>query len=175
MERQKEINILKKKIGEFSQYAVQLYKEEYGSEIDGFEVGTYIKDVSKVKWKSEKGVRFTKIFDEVVRKLMEQGKIDLLQLGLITLLATYTNYENNELMYEDKYMTQKDIIKVSGLGRTKVSAMLNNLIDLNILFVKKDDKDTRNNIYYLNPSAFYKGQNIDKEEKEFAMNNKIKV
>ena len=175
MERQKEFNLLQKKIGEFTQYAVQVYKDENGSDIDGFEISNYIKDTSKVKWKSEKGVRFTKIFDEVVRKLMEQEKIDLLQLGLITLLATYTNYENNELMYKEKYMTQKDIIKISGLGRTKVSAMLNNLIDLKILFVQKDNKDTRNNIYYLNPEAFYKGQNISKDEKEFAINNKVNV
>jgi len=173
LERQKEINILKQKITEFSQYAVQLYKDESGSNIDGFEVSTYIKDNSKIKWNNN--IHFTKIYDEMVRKLMEQGKIDLLELGLITLLATYANYENNELMYEEKYMTQKDIIKVSGLGRSKVSLMLNNLIEQNILFVKKHPKDSRNNIYYLNPSLFFKGQNMSKEEKEFATNNKVNV
>lgn len=173
MERQKEINLLKQKINEFTQYAVQVYKDETNSDIDGFEVSNYIKDTSKVKWNNN--VHFTKIYDGMVRKLMEQSKIDLLELGLITLLATYANYENNELMYEERYMTQKDIIKVSGLGRTKVSAMLNNLIEQKILFVKKYEKDTRHNIYYLNPSLFFKGQNISKEEKEFATNNKVNV
>jgi len=174
LERQKEINLLKQKITEFSQYAVQVYKDEHDSNINGFEVSTYIKDTSKSQWKSS-SVHFTKIYDEVVRKLMEQEKIDLLELGLITLLATYANYENNELMYEEKYMTQKDIIKVSGLGRSKVSLMLNNLIDQNILFVKKHPKDTRHNIYYISPELFFKGQNISKEEKAFIKDNKVNV
>lgn|GEM_PF-3702620 len=172
LERQNEINLLKEKIGEFSKYAVQMYKEEHDSEIDGFEVSTYIKDISKVKLTNN---HYTKIFDGMVRKLMEQEKIDLLELGLITLLATYANYENNELMYEEKYMTQKDIVKVSGLGRTKVSSMLNNLIDQNILFVKKHPKDSRHNIYYISSELFFKGKNISKEEKAFAKDNKVNV
>jgi len=150
----------------FGEVAVNYYLKENDININGYNLKVIFEDTSKIKWKSSK-THFTKMYDNTIKEMVGMKIVDLTELGLLTLLASYTDYENNELkLDEDIYLTQKDIIKLSGLSKTKIINMLSKFIECKFIFTKRHPKDFRKNIYYLNPELFFKGQKIDKEIKE---------
>lgn len=145
--------------------------DSYDMEMDDIELGFYVKDHSKVKWKSKS--RFVKIFVTEVEKLMNDEIITVETLGFLTLLASYLNYEESSLVNKDgSYLEQSDIVKLTKWSRKKVSNTINLLIELEIMYVQKREDDKRKSVYFINPNLFHKGQKIDKETKEYYDNKK---
>lgn len=66
-----------------------------------------------------------------------------------------------------EYLTQEDIMKITGLKRRAVINMLNDLKKHEIIFDKPQENDKRKKKYYLNPNLFYKGKEIDVKIKEY--------
>lgn len=170
--REKEKEILQILANNSAKEAIKNYCDVTGSKVEDYQVGAFVKDTSKVKFNSE---HFIKTFDCTLKELIENKIISISEYSILSLLSLYVDYENNELKIDDKYMTQKDIIRISGYGKPKVIAILNSLINHNLLFGQKNLKDKRENIYYLNPYVYYRGQKLDKEIKKMIDmdNNKI--
>lgn len=132
--------------------------------------GTFVYDRKKVPWKPN--VQFIKVFKLELDKLTTKKDITLDILGLIKLFEKYIGYEDN-ILYNDKgdYMSQKDIMQLTGLGRKKVSDMINVLTKHKVLFKFPHGEDKRKNIYYGNPNLFYRGGKIDKDVIKFIEDN----
>jgi hypothetical protein len=169
----KDIELIKKIYKNCGEVGLGHYLTQNNKNIEDVSIKVIVQDTSKVLWKSRK-THFTKIYDNYIRELIKMNKIDLVELGLLTLLSTYMDFENNVLkMDEDTYMFQKDIVEISGLSKTKIIKILENLINNKIIFAKKYPKDNRYNVYYMSPELFFKGQKIDKDIKVFF--NELKV
>lgn len=146
--------------------AVKDHLDSYGLHIEGVELQFFVKDTSKVKWKSNS--KFTKLFDTELINIMSKNTITVEMLGLLTLLTPYLNYEDNSLINKDgSYMNQHDIMKLTGWSKKKVNQLLTVLIDNEIVYTEKQTEDKRKNKYSINPNLFYKGQKIDKDIKKY--------
>lgn len=151
--------------------AVRTFLESHDIELDNLEgihiSKPYIKDNSKVKWKT--GTQFIKMFSvELIKLVNKKGVLnDIELLGLATRLSLQVDFEDNSLINKDgSYITQKDIMDITGWGKKKVAQSLKQLIDNEIIYIDKQEEDQRKNRYYMNPNIFYKGSNIDKEVKQ---------
>lgn len=146
--------------------AVKDHLEANDIKIDEIELNAFVRDTSKVKWKSKS--RFAKVYITELKKVMKNEEITIEMLGFITFLIPYLDFENNVLIKKDgTYITQNDIIGLTGWNRSKVNRTLKVLIDNEIMYTKKQENDKRKLKYFINPNLFYKGQKIDKEIKEF--------
>lgn len=151
--------------------AVMDFLESHGLEMDGVQLGFYVKDTSKVKWKGSS--KFIKLYEMEMERLMNKEIINFEILGFLTWLSKYLNYEDNSLINKDgTYLTQKDIIEITGWHKNKVSKTVKSLIENEILYEKKQEEDKRKSKYFMNPNLFFKGKNIDKDIKEFYDNKK---
>jgi len=103
----------------------------------------------------DKGYNITKVCiprklsGSVIQKLTTNRTIDLLELGLLSILIEFISYDGS-LIYEERPLTQKDIIKLSKLGRSKVSLILKHLQEINIISELAVDIDQRKKSYLLN-------------------------
>jgi hypothetical protein len=147
--------------------AVKDYMESWDIEEDDIQLSFYVKDTSKVRWKSKS--QFIKIFNVELKRLVTKGKLgDIELLGLATRLSLQVNYEDNCILNDNgSYMTQKDIQVMAGWSKRKVTLALNDLIENQIIYIQKQEEDQRKNKYFMNPNIFYKGANIDKNVIEF--------
>lgn len=151
--------------------AVKDHLDSYGINIEGVELGFYVKDTSKVKWKAN--AKFTKLFDTELNRIMSKNILTVEMLGLLTLLTPYLNYEDNSLINKDgSYLNMNDIMELTGWGKKKVNQMLTVLIENEIMYTEKQKEDKRKNKYSINPNLFYKGQKIDRDIKEYYKQNK---
>jgi DNA-binding MarR family transcriptional regulator len=145
--------------------AVRDYLDSYDIEINGMELGFYVKDNSKVKWKSNS--HFIKLFEMELLRLMTKRIIDIEMLGFLTTLSLYLNYEDNSLINKDgSYINQKDIINITNWSKSKVNKFIKLAIENELLFEQKQEEDKRKSKYFLNPKLFYKGSKIERETKE---------
>lgn len=136
-----------------------------GIDIENVELNFTVRDTSKVLWKPKS--EFVKIYTKELKK-MDNNTITIEMLGFLTLLAPYLNYEDNSLINEDDtYMTQNDIINLTGWSRKKVNQTLKVLIDNEIIYTMKQKDDQRKSKYFINPNVFFKGQKIDRDVKEY--------
>jgi DNA-binding MarR family transcriptional regulator len=145
--------------------AVKDFLDSHDIELNGVELGFYVKDNSKVKWKSKSN--FIKLFEMELRKLMNKRIIDVEMIGFLTTLSLYTNFEDNSLVNENGlYLTQKDIIEITNWSKGRVNKYMKIAIENELIFEQKQEEDKRKCKYYLNPKLFYKGSKIDRETKE---------
>lgn len=146
--------------------AVKDYLDSYDIELDGVELGFYIKDNSKVKWKSKS--KFIKLYEMELYRLMTKRTIDIEMIGFLTTMSLYLNFEDNSLINKDgSYITQKDIITITNWSKSKVNKFVRIAIENELIFEQKQEEDKRKSKYFLNPNLFYKGSKIDKETKEY--------
>lgn len=157
-------------------------KEEYGNaglrkfrEQNGIDepigTGSYVVDHSKVDWKTKS--HFIKVYKLELDKLIKKEDVSLEVLGFLTLLEKYIGYEDNYLYNDnDEYLDQKDLIKITGLSRKKVSDLLTVLFNHKILYKFPHPDDKRKNVYYVNPNVIYRGSRIDIEAKKFILEHK---
>jgi Fic family protein len=151
--------------------AVMDYLEsiDHEDELYEIEIWGYVKDTSKVQWKSSR-TKFTKMYDDEVKRLIANGKMDYQKLGFLCHLMMYASFEGNVLMIDEKnntYMTQKDMIDVTGISESTIKRYIKELIKEEILYEKKHPEDQRKRIYFINPNIFYKGKKINKNTKEY--------
>ena len=147
--------------------AVNQFIEDHDlqDQFDNYQMSLQMKDVSKTKWKSKS--HFIKLFEQELCRLMTKKVIDIEMLGFLTLLSLYLDYEDNCLVNKDgTYLSQKDIIEVTGWSKNKVNKFLKEAIESELIFEKKQEIDKRKSKYYLNPHLFFKGQMISKETKD---------
>lgn len=146
--------------------AVKDYLDSYDIELNGVELGFYIKDNSKVKWKSKS--KFIKLYEMELYRLMTKRTIDIEMIGFLTTMSLYLNFEDNSLINKDgSYITQKDIITITNWSKSKVNKFVRIAIENELIFEQKQEEDKRKSKYFLNPNLFYKGSKIDKETKEY--------
>jgi DNA-binding MarR family transcriptional regulator len=145
--------------------AVKDFLDSYDIELNGVELGFYIKDNSKVKWKAKSN--FIKLFESELQRLMTKRIIDIEMLGFLTTLSLYLNFEDNSLINKDgSYINQKDIIDITNWSKSKVNKFIKLAIENELIFEQKQEEDKRKSKYFLNPKLFYKGSKIDRETKE---------
>jgi hypothetical protein len=145
--------------------AVKDFLDSNDIEINGLELGFYVKDNSKVKWKPKS--HFIKLFEMELFRLMTKRIIDIEMLGFLTTLSLYLNFEDNSLINKDgTYINQKDIISITNWSKSKVNKFIKLAIENELLFDQKQDEDKRKSKYFLNPNLFYKGQKIDPDTKK---------
>ena len=136
------------------------------SELENIELNLYIKDKSKVKWKQNSN--FVKLFTTELERMVRNKMLNMQKLGFITMLTPYLDYQDNSLKNKNgEYLTQEDIMKITGLKRRAVINMLNDLKKHEIIFDRPQENDKRKKKYYLNPNLFYKGKEIDVKIKEY--------
>jgi hypothetical protein len=125
----------------------------------------YVKDISKVKWKSKS--HFIKLYKQELQRLMTKKVIDIEMLGFLTVLSLYLNFEDNSLIIDDRYLNQKDIIDITAWNKNKVNKYIRIAIENELLYEEKQEGDKRKSKYFLNPNLFFRGQKIDKETKQY--------
>jgi len=102
-----------------------------------------------------KGYNIKPIFVEkslnnnIIQKLVTSKIIDLLELGVLAILIRYISNDGT-LIYQERPLNQKDIIKMTKLGRSKLSLILNHLQEVNLISKLTSKKDQRKNYYVLN-------------------------
>ncbi len=143
--------------------------EAMGYDPEDLSVKLHIKDNSKVKWKSKS--HFVKLFIVELKTLLKQNKLNVEKTGFVTILASYIDFQDNSLRNDSgDYLSQKDIIEITGFGRKKVSQLLKELIEDEILISTYQKEDSRKKRYYINPNLFYRGTDIHKTVKEYFEN-----
>lgn len=153
--------------------AVKDHLDSYGISIEGVELGFYVKDTSKVKWKTN--AKFTKLFDSGLNKIMTKNIFTVEMVGLLTILTAYLSYEDNSLINKDgSYLNHNDIMELTGWSKKKVNQILTVLIENELIHTEKQIEDKRKNKYFINPNLFYKGQKIESSVKEFYKDKKNK-
>lgn len=140
--------------------------EDHGiKDFTGIQFNPNIKDVSQQVWKD--GYKFIKLYKSEINKFMKNKELFTVELlGFITILSNYIGYEDN-FLYNSKqeYLTQGDLIKITGWSRRKISNTINLLIDNEIIFQFPHEKDKRKHKYFINPKLVYQGRLIDHETK----------
>lgn len=74
-------------------------------------------------------------------------------IGLIFVLKDFID-KNNVLTLEDKSLKQKDLMDVTGLKRTSLYDKMNLFHEKNIIKSIKSEKDSKSNMYIVNPKYF---------------------
>ena len=146
---------------------LQEFADKYNVPIEKIEnivVSLYVKDKSKVQWKSSKA-KFIKIYEKEAKMLFDNGIIDWQEFGFLCFLAVnFTHYEDNTLRNENgEYCTQKDIVEKSGCTKSTVSKIMKRLIDKKLIFEKKHPKVKNGKRYLLTPYLLYRGKMMSKE------------
>ncbi|WEG18535.1 helix-turn-helix domain-containing protein [Alkalihalophilus pseudofirmus] len=140
--------------------------DSMGVNTENLGVSLYIQDKSKVKWKTK--THFVKIFSGELKRLRRNNIIDYESLGLLTELSAYMDFQGCYLRNDDgSYMSQKDIINLTGWARSKVSNVLTDLIKKELLLFTTQKEDKRKKRYFLNPNLFYIGNEIHKDIKNY--------
>jgi DNA-binding MarR family transcriptional regulator len=133
--------------------------------LEGYELSFNIKNKNKVAWKARS--EFTKLFHNELESLIKAKKLNMQKIGFITMLTKYIAYEDCYLINkEGDYLSQKEIIEITGESKPTVIKILRQLIKDNIIIAKKQEKDKRLNKYCINPNLLFKGKNIDIKLKE---------
>jgi DNA-binding MarR family transcriptional regulator len=133
-----------------------------------FDWNIFVKDNSKVEWRSKS--KFVKLFDVQMYNLFNKKILNVDDIGFLTVLSTFINYEDNSLRNKDKkhtYMAQSDIMNIMHWDRKRTYQRINKLIKNKIIHKKKQDEDKRKYKYYINPNLIYRGKKIDKDIKEY--------
>jgi len=86
---------------------------------------------------------------KIIQKLIINNTIDLLELGILSILIAYVN-KNGVLLNENNLLTQQDIIKLTTLSRTKINLILKHLKDINMISESTLGEDHRKKSYILN-------------------------
>lgn len=147
--------------------------ESMGIEPSTLGLSFYIKDKSKVKWKTK--THFIKVFVSELQRLHHNKILNFEQLGFLTVLSTYMHYQDPYLRTrEGSYLTQKDIIDMSGWGKKKVIGLLNELKNKKVLLSTSQPNDKRKKRYFIDPNLFYIGNEIDQRIKEHYSKDKKK-
>jgi DNA-binding MarR family transcriptional regulator len=102
-----------------------------------------------------------------MKKYYKNNVISMDDLGFLLLLVTFIRFEDNSLMKGDEFLSQKDIIKITGWDRKRTYQRLKKLIDNDIIYSKSQKDDKRKMQYYINPEFFteYSRSLIDKVNK----------
>ncbi|MGL5327749.1 MAG: hypothetical protein ACRDD7_00680 [Peptostreptococcaceae bacterium] len=131
--------------------------------LENFNISTFIKDTTLVKWKSQPkrdSDHFVKIFFNELNHAKEKYQLTQLEVNFIYSISEFLSWESNLLIdKEGKPMNQKALCLNSGMNRNKVSSTVKSLEEKKCLIRIWDGRD----IYYLvNPFLVYKGMNINK-------------
>jgi hypothetical protein len=133
--------------------------------IDNVQFSMLVNDNNLSSWKSKS--HFTKMFHNEVLKAVKKGLLNIEELGFVTLLATYMDYQDNMLKHKNgEYISQKDMVQLTGYSKRKVINMLNKLKTNQIIYDHEDVNDKRKKMYSLDPNLFFKGKEIDVELKK---------
>jgi len=93
---------------------------------------------------------------------------------LLFSIAVYVGYEDCCLKHDNgNELTTKDLVMLSGLGRSTTFETINSLIQKDILY--KGRNSSKNRQYFINPWIFCKGNRINKVLKTMFKNYKIRV
>jgi Holliday junction resolvase-like predicted endonuclease len=113
-------------------------------------------------------LKFIKRLGLRMRKYFNEKIINVEDMGLLMLLCTFINFEDNSLMMNNQeYLSQKEIINITGWNKTKVRKVINKLMDSKIIQGNHQKDDKRKMQYYINPGFFteYSRSLIDKVNK----------
>ncbi|TPF17965.1 MarR family transcriptional regulator [Priestia megaterium] len=128
--------------------------------LEGYEIKLTIKNKNKVAWKARS--EFTKLFHNELDSLIKSKKLNMQKVGFITMLSKYIAYENCYLVNkEGEYLSQKEIIQITGESKPTIVKILKQLIKDKIIIAEKQEKDKRLNKYCINPNLLFKGKDID--------------
>lgn len=159
---------LKKIIDNEMPYLLQQITDGYFPEeiIENIMVSTFVKDLSKVLWKSTKS-KFTKLYKKELLRIVNDKLLNDRQLGQLTKLSLCIRYEDNILRNpDDSYMSQKDIIEFLDTSKTRVYELLKVLKANQLIYDSPNPKNKNYSIYYLTPELFYEGAVIHKSIKD---------
>jgi hypothetical protein len=135
-------------------------KEE--NNLNNFNITTYIKDATKIKWKSSRGKRneFIKLFMNEIERA--KGLYDLTRSEVLFLLSlsSYLSWEENLLVDNEGIpLNQKRLCKELDTDRKTVSKNMKSLEQKKCLIRIWDGRD----VYYLvNPHLMFKGEKINR-------------
>jgi DNA-binding MarR family transcriptional regulator len=146
-------------------HGISKYVDENGIDITNLSMGFYVQDTSKVNWKPNS--HFIKLFSSGLSEVMKKD-FTIEMFGLLMLLASYLDYQNNYLVNKDgEYLTQKDIMKIAKWGKTKTVNMISQLVENDMLIKMPQENDNRKSKFFMNPNLFYRGKQIDKDIKAY--------
>jgi Holliday junction resolvase-like predicted endonuclease len=113
-------------------------------------------------------LKFIKRLGLRMKQYFHDGTINVEDMGLLMLLCTFINFEDNSLMINNQeYLSQKEIINITGWSRDKARKVMKKLMDKRIIHGNYQKDDKRKMQYYINPEFFteYSRSLIDKVNK----------
>jgi Holliday junction resolvase-like predicted endonuclease len=113
-------------------------------------------------------LKFIKRLGLRMKQYFHDGTINVEDMGLLMLLCTFINFEDNSLMINNQeYLSQKEIINITGWSRDKARKVMKKLMDSKIIQGNHQKDDKRKMQYYINPEFFteYSRSLIDKVNK----------
>lgn len=140
--------------------AVRIAKTDYN--LDNFNITTYVKDNTKVKWKQSRAVKdkFVKLFTDEINSAIELFGLMKPEVLFLYSLMPYLLWEENLLVdFEGHPLNQSGICKELDLTRQMVSKYMKSLEVKKCLVRVWNGRS----VYYLiNPYLMFKGANIHK-------------
>lgn len=109
---------------------------------------------------------------EEISKLMKN--LDIYEKAFLFSIAPYVGYEDCCLKHPSNGVELKfdKLVEISGISRSKLSAVIGGLIDKDILFKGKNSNTIQ---YFVNPWLFCKGNRINKVLKTMFKNYQIQI
>jgi hypothetical protein len=113
-------------------------------ELHGLAINLFVRDTSKVQWKSGR-TRFVKAYVTEVIMLIDENMIEWEDLGFMLYLSSkFTNFEDNTLRKKDdgSYIIQKDLAKViyedrkGKVSERTIKRRIAELVDKQLLFTQ---------------------------------------
>jgi DNA-binding MarR family transcriptional regulator len=122
-------------------------------------IKTTVDDPTISTWNLRK--KFFKVFDVELKDAFKRGKLSLEDIGFLTLLSTYIEFDDNMLRRNNTYLSQKDISNILGWSRDKTRKVLDHLLKNKMVRRTKQLEDKRKYKYYINPKLIYRGRIIE--------------
>jgi len=100
--------------------------------------------------------------------------LDVYEKAFLFSIAPYVGYEDCCLKYPSNGIELKfeTLVDISGISRSKLSTVIANLVEKDILYKGKNSKTMQ---YFVNPWLFCKGNRINKVLKTMFKNYQIQV
>ena len=108
--------------------------------------------------------------DEIQKWMQELSTIEK---AFLFSIVPYISYDDCHLMYKNKKdIGTEDLVKISGLSRSKVYMVIKTLRQKDIIYKGENSKTKQ---YFINPWLFCKGNRLNKVLKTMFKNYKIRV
>lgn len=139
-----------------------MVKLKEDNNLTGFNIDTYVKDVTTVKWKNNSKVKydfFIKYFYNEIEYIKDTYGVTNSEVSFLMFISLYLGWQNNLLVTSEGLpINQKMLVELTGLNRKTIYNNMKSLEEKKCVIRIWDGKEV---YYIINPSMMYKGQQIN--------------